>query len=818
MYSFSQIASILQAQPAGNSTASVKYLSTDSRRVHFPADTLFFTIITPQRNGHAYVSDAYTQGVRQFVISEELDINQFPGAGFMRVQDTLSALQTLAAWHRRQFDIPIVGITGSNGKTIVKEWLTQLLQPDANVVRSPRSYNSQTGVPLSIWQIDQQHEAGIFEAGISQPGEMQKLAAIIQPTIGIFTNIGAAHDAGFTGRNQKLQEKLKLFAGAKTLIYNANDKQVRDAVQPLQLQHFSWGFAANCTVQILELNRHLHHTAFVCRYGGENISFQINFTDNASLENVMHSFCACLLLGIPTDRIVAQMQQLQPLQMRLEWKKAINNCYLINDSYSNDLSSLLISLDYLEQQSGSKKRMVILSDIFESGISPAGLYEQVATLLEEKGIDRFVGIGPAIAAHKAAFTNRLKEIFFYPGTEAYLQEIESLPFSNEAILLKGARAFGFEKIARQLEEQSHQTVLEINLTAMANNLKQYRSQLQPGTRIMVMVKSFGYGSGGAEIARLLQFNQVDYLAVAYADEAVPLRQAGVHTPVMVMNPDPAAFEIMEAANLEPEIYSFEIGEAFLRYCKTQGITGYPVHIKIDTGMHRLGFLGSEADAVGKWLQQQNILKVKSVFTHLVGSDDARLEAFTRHQAADFDSVCQVLQQYLGYSFLRHTANTAAIARYPHLQMDMVRLGIGLYGIDTAGKLLLEPVSTLQTSVAQVKKVPAGDAVGYNRKGMVTKDSVIATVRIGYADGYRRELSNGKGYMLVHGQKAPVIGNVSMDMTMLDVTGISNVIIGDKVEVFGKNISVQEVATQCGTIPYEIMTGISQRVKRVYYSE
>ncbi len=808
----------MQAQTAGNYAISVKYLSTDSRRIHFPAETLFFAIITPQRNGHTYLPDAYSQGVRQFVISEETDITQFPGAGLIQVPDTLTALQTLAAWHRQQFTVPVVGITGSNGKTVVKEWLAQLLQPEVNVVRSPRSYNSQTGVPLSIWQMDKQHQAGIFEAGISQPGEMQKLADIIQPTIGIFTNIGAAHDAGFTDRNQKLQEKLKLFVHAKSLIYNANDKQVKDAIQPLPIQHFSWGYAANCTVQILELNRHLHHAAFVCRYGGSTISFEINFTDNASLENVMHCFCACLLLGVPVSRIVKKMQELQPLEMRLEWKKAINNCYLINDSYSNDLSSLIISLDYLEQQSGSKQQTVILSDIFESGMSPAGLYEQVAAFLEEKDIDRFVGIGPAISANKAAFTNRLKETFFYPGTEAYLQEIENLPFNNEAILLKGARAFGFEKIARQLEEQSHQTVLEINLTAMANNLKQYRSQLQPGTRIMVMVKSFGYGSGGAEIARLLQFNQVDYLAVAYADEAVPLRQAGVHTPVMVMNPEPAAFEIMEAANLEPEIYSFEIGEAFLRYCKVQGITGYPIHIKIDTGMHRLGFIGSEAEAVGKWLQQQNTVKVKSVFTHLVGSDDARLDAYTRQQAADFDKACQVLQQYLGYPFMRHMANTAAIARYPHLQMDMVRLGIGLYGIDTAGKLLLEPVSTLQTSVAQVKKVAAGDAVGYNRKGIVTKDSLIATVRIGYADGYRRELSNGKGYMLVHGQKAPVIGNVSMDMTMLDVTGISNVATGDKVEVFGKNISVQEIATQCGTIPYEIMTGISQRVKRVYYSE
>lgn len=802
----------------GNTTAIVKYLSTDSRRIHFPAETLFFAIITPQRNGHIYVRDAYAQGVRQFVISEETDISHFPGGGFIQVADTLVALQTLATWHRQRFHFPVIGITGSNGKTVIKEWLAQLLQPDLSVVRSPRSYNSQTGVPLSLWQMGEEHQLGIFEAGISQPGEMQRLAEMIKPTIGIFTNIGAAHDAGFINRQQKLDEKLKLFAHAKMIIYNANDRQVRDTIQQLPIQKFSWGYADDCTVQILELTRTLHQTAFICRYGERNISFCTPFTDNASLENAMHCFCTCLLSGIAEGKMIERLQQLQPIEMRLEWKKAINNCYLINDSYSNDLTSLIISLDYLQQQSQTKQQTIILSDIFQSGVSPALLYEQVATLLAEKNIERMIGIGPAVSANRQAFTNQLQQTFFYPTTDSFLQQMDSLPFRNEAILLKGARAFGFEKIARQLEEQSHQTVLEINLTAMAHNLKQFRNLLQPGTRMMIMVKSFGYGSGGAEVARLLQFNQVDYLAVAYADEAIPLRQAGVHTPVMVMNPDPVAFEVMEAANLEPELYSFEILEAFMRYCNMQAITGYPVHIKIDTGMHRLGFEVYEMEAVGKLLQLQNMLKVKSVFTHLVGSDEAFLDEKTLTQAEDFDIACQVLQQYLGYPFLKHAANTAAITRHPFLQMDMVRLGIGLYGVDTAGQLILEPVSTLQTSIAQIKKVKAGDTVGYSRKGIVTRDSLIATVRIGYADGYRRELSNGRGYMLVHGQKAPVTGNVSMDMTMLDITGIANVAVGDRVEVFGKTITIQEVAAQCHTIPYEIMTGISQRVKRVYYSE
>ena len=818
MYSISQIAAILQAPITGNNAATVRYLSTDSRRIHFPAETLFFAIITPQRNGHNYLPDAYAQGIRQFVVSEAVDASHFPGAGFIPVSNTLEALQMLARQHREQFHFPVVGITGSNGKTVVKEWLAQMLQADYNIVRSPRSYNSQIGVPLSLWQMEPGNEVAIFEAGISQQGEMQALAQMIQPTIGIFTALGTAHNTGFGSQQQKLEEKLKLFTGAQAVIYNANDIQVRAAIERLPLRHFSWGYAADCVIEILEMVRWPHHSSFVCRYEGQVIAFDIPFTDNASLENAMHCFATCLLLGQPADKIKAQLQQLQPLEMRLEWKKAINNCYLINDSYSNDLTSLLISLDYLQQQSQTHLQTIILSDIFQTGIGSGELYEQVANLLAEQRIERLIGVGPAISKNRTAFTDRLPEAIFFPATEALLQQLDTLTFRNEAILLKGARAFGFEKIARQLEEQSHQTVLEINLTAMAHNLKQYRNLLQPATKMMIMVKSFGYGSGGAEVARLLQYSKVDYLAVAYADEAIPLRQAGVHIPVMVMNPDPAAFELMEAANLEPEIYSFEILDSFLRYCRSQGISGYPIHIKLDTGMHRLGFEVAEAAALGKLLQEQTTLKVKSVFTHLVGSDDPLLDEETRQQATEFSEACSVLQQHLSYTFMQHAANTAAIARHPSLQMDMVRLGIGLYGVDSARQLTLEPVSTLQTSVAQVRKVKAGETVGYSRKGLVTKDSLIATVRIGYADGFRRELSNGKGYMWVNGKPAPVIGNVCMDMTMLDVTNIPNVVVGSRVEVLGKNIPVQEVANNCGTIPYEIMTGISQRVKRVYFEE
>ncbi len=819
MYSLSQIETIISGIFSGTESNVIKYLSVDSRKIFFPKETLFFAIVTEQRDGHSFLMELYEQGVRSFVVNRNIAKDDFKDAGFITVSDTLLALQKLAAYHRSQFNIPVIGITGSNGKTIVKEWLHQLLAADYNIVRSPKSYNSQIGVPLSVWQMNEANTLAIFEAGISRPGEMEALQKIIQPTIGILTNIGVAHDEGFENQQEKIHEKLQLFdANNIPVIYCSDQDIVADAAVNFPFIKYEWGHQDNIWMRITNTHTLGNCTDVSTFYANRSFTFHIPFTDAASIENCIHCIAVCRYLKLPDAEINERIQQLHPIEMRLEWKKAINNSYLLNDSYSNDVSSLIIALDYLQQQQQGAKQTVILSDILQSGIADSMLYFQVAELLAQRKVNRLIGIGNAITKYKQAFTtqNIITEVF--NTTNEFIKHFDRLQFKDESILLKGARAFGFEKIASLLQQQDHQTLLEINLTALTNNLKKYRSLLQPSTKMMVMVKAFGYGSGGAEVAKVLQFNKVDYLAVAYADEGVALRQAGIHLPIMVMNAEPSSFDALYEHNLEPEIYSFDILHRFLKYCQVQGITSFPIHIKLDTGMHRLGFEVTEVEALGIVLTQQNILTIKSIFTHLVASDSAEQNNFTQQQAAQFIEACNSLEHKIGYSFISHAANTAAISNHPNLQMDMVRLGIGLYGVDSANNLNLDVVSTLKTTVAQIKNVKAGDSVGYNRKGLVTADSLIATVRIGYADGYRRELGNGKGFMLIQNQLAPVIGNVCMDMTMIDVTGFDNIKPGDEVEVFGKNISIQSLAQQCQTIHYEIMTGISQRVKRVYYEE
>jgi alanine racemase len=817
LYNSGSIASITHGQLTGSDAIPVTYLSVDSRKISFPAETLFFALVTSRRNGHQFTGDAYEQGVRSFVISEAIPFENYPGAAFILVDNSMLALQQLAAWHRAQFKIPVIGITGSNGKTIVKEWLNQLLQYKNKVVRSPKSYNSQIGVPLSIWQMSASHTVGIFEAGISRPGEMEDLRAIIQPTIGILTNIGAAHDEGFSSRRQKLNEKLLLFSSVQTLICCFDDPLVREEVSKLPVNVFSWGRDETCTMQILQVANNGTGVDISVSFNGENFIFTLGFIDAASIENGLHCIALMLHAGIDPADIAGRLLQLHPVEMRLEWKKGINNCYLLNDSYSNDLSSFIIALNYLEQQQQGSSRTVILSDFFESGLSDDALYGSVANLLKQHHIKRLFAVGEHITRYQSLFESVGLTVQCYPTTEAFIEGFDKANFTADNILLKGARRFVFENIVQLLEEQVHQTVLEINLTALTNNLQQYRQLLKPGVKLMVMVKAFGYGSGDAEVAKVLQFNKVDYVAVAYADEGVALRKAGIHLPVMVMNPEPATFETIENYNLEPELYSFGILDAFEKYCQSQGISQYPVHLKLDTGMHRLGFEMHEVDKLATLLKDQATLVIKTVYTHLAASEDPQHDAFTQQQATQFSTACQWLETQLGYSFTKHAANTAAISRHPDKHFDMVRLGIGLYGVD-ANMHGLQVVSTLKTTVAQVKKVAAGDTVGYGRKGIVLQDSVIATVRIGYADGFRRQLSNGIGQMQVRNQLAPVIGNVCMDMTMINVTNIPNVKAGDHVEIFGSNIPVQQIAKQCGTISYEIMTAISQRVKRVYLQE
>lgn len=812
-YTMAVVAPIMEGSLQGNSHASFRYLATDSRKISFPNDTLFFALTTARRNGHAFVADAYSQGVRMFVVSEPME-QVYDNASFITVDNTLHALQLLAAWHRKQFELPVIGITGSNGKTIVKEWLYEMLQDEENIVRSPKSFNSQIGVPLSVWQLNENASLGIFEAGISQQGEMQHLADIIQPTIGIFTMLGDAHNEGFASPLQKLQEKFLLFENCSHLICHTDDKAVLEQAQIFGGILLDWGKHENAWAQIVSQETSSSFTIIQLLVNEQHIELNIPFGDEASIQNALHAAVYLLHRQFDAQHINDKLKRLRHLDMRLQWKKAIHGCYLLNDSYSNDFTSLLQAFDYLSQQSRNSKQTIILSDLSAPAASETTLYSQLGQLLQSRKISRFIGVGAAMLRNRHVLQQPNLELLLYATTDELLKHFPSIVFNQEDILLKGGRSFELEQIAALLEAQQHQTLLEINLTAMATNLRHYRSLIGPATKMMVMVKAFGYGSGDAEIGRALQFSGVDYLAVAFVDEGVALRQGGVHLPIMVLNTDPAAFDLMEQYNLEPEVYSFEFLQTLLQWCRHKGISNYPVHLKIDTGMHRLGFETKSIEVLGQQLAPQNALVVKSVFTHLVASEDPEEDAFTAQQLEMFDTAGTQLRHALGYSFLQHAANTAAISRHPQAHFDMVRLGVGLYG----GSDGLLPVMQLATTVAQVKKVAKGETVGYGRQAQLDRDSIIATVRIGYADGYSRRLGNGVGAMYLKGRLVPVVGRICMDMTMLDVTDIPGVQAGDRVEVFGNHISIQEVAKWCGTIPYEIMTGISQRVKRVYIEE
>lgn len=808
--------------------ALIEQLLIDSRKLIFPQSSLFFALKGPRRDGHSFINQLYKKGVRNFVVSEAVDVTTLADANVLQVSDPLQALQNLVASHRKQFSLPVIGITGSNGKTIVKEWLNQLLDEQYTIIRSPKSYNSQIGVPLSVWPLNEQHELAIFEAGISQPGEMEQLQKIIQPTIGIFTNVGEAHSEGFVNVRQKVNEKLQLFRHVETLIYCQDDHEINSGVAALwqqipndkRFEIFSWSMMSEATLQIRMVYKDGAKTTITASYREQEMSIEIPFTDNASVENAIHCWCVLMYLKVPQEVIVQQMQQLGPVAMRLELKKGINNCSIINDSYSADLSSFTIALDFLSQQQQHKKKTVVLSDILQSGRSEKDLYAEVARLLQQRQVSRLIGIGERISHHQNIFNAAgIPELAFYSSVDAFIKELSHIPFKDETILLKGARIFELEQIDRLLQQKVHQTVLEIDLTAVAHNLKQFQQLLKPATKMMGMVKAFSYGSGSYEIANALQFHRIDYLAVAYADEGVELRKAGINLPVMVMNPDESTFDVLVQYNLEPDLYSPGILLLFEDFVKKQGIQQYPVHIELETGMNRLGFSLAELPVVINSLRSP-FFKVQSVFTHLASSEEPQQDAYTNQQGELYMKMAEQIQAVLAYPFIRHVVNTAGIIRHPHWHLDMVRLGIGLYGGDSSGEggLDLREVSTLKSTIAQIKDLKEGETVSYGRKGVATQNTRIATVRIGYADGYPRRLGHGAGKMLVNGHLAPVIGTVCMDMTMIDITNISHVQEGDEVIVFGGALPVKLVAHWAQTIPYELLAGISQRVKRIYFEE
>lgn len=833
-YSLSDISAVIKGQLFLNVPDSqhFRFLLTDSRSSGMAAESLFFAIKGDRHDGHKFIGDLIKSGVKNFIVSTDVYL-QHQDANFIRVENTLDALQQLAAYHRSKFNFPVIGITGSNGKTIIKEWLYQLLHNENHIVRSPKSFNSQTGVPLSVWQMEENHTIAIFEGGISAPGEMQKLETIIKPSIGIFSNIGEAHSENFSSLDEKINEKLKLFQHAQSLIYCRDYSGIHDAIQQSGylengLKTFTWSRRLKADLMIGRIEKNHSETSIQAVFNQQFIKITIPFSDDASVENAIHCWTLMLFLGYDQEVISKRMELLSPVAMRLEMKQGINNCSVINDSYNSDLGSLQVALEFLSRFTSQKnnsnalaqnKKTIILSDILQSGKDEEQLYAEVADLIHANKIDRLIGIGSSISKQSELF--RVNKSFF-KDTDDFIENYSSTLFANEVILLKGARLFGFERISKLLQQKGHETVLEINLNAIIHNYNYYKARVRPDTKMMCMVKAFAYGSGSFEIANTLQFHRVNYLAVAYADEGVELRKSGINVPIMVMNPQEQSFENLIHFNLEPEIYSFRVLSKFSEVVKRMQNgeqKTFPIHLKLDTGMHRLGFEEDDMNELIVRLKNNKNIRVESAFTHLAGTDEPSLDTFTKEQYNRFIQMADTISKHLQYDFLRHVLNSSGISRFPEMQLDMVRLGIGLHGIaaSPAEQRQLLNVATLKTTISQIRTVKKGDTIGYGRKGKVDQDKIIATIGIGYADGISRRMGNGNVSFEVNGRQAPTIGNICMDMCMLDITNCQ-AREGDEVIIFGNQQPVSELAKKTDTIPYEILTAISQRVKRIYYQE
>jgi len=818
-YSIETISQLLCAKRIGDKESRIDWLLTDSRSLCFAEETLFFALQSKRNDGHKYISDLYARGVRNFVVSQLPDTASFTDANFLVVANPLKALQKLAELHRAKFQIPVIGVTGSNGKTVVKEWLHQLLSPDRVITRSPRSYNSQIGVPLSVWQLNEESELAIIEAGISEMGEMRALQSIIRPTIGILTNIGGAHQENFFSLQEKCMEKVSLFKDCDVVIYNGDNDLISDCVAKnmLTAREIAWSKTdKEKPLFISAINKGTDCTTISYRYLGFDNSYTIPFIDDASIENSLNCLAACLYLMVPNEEITVRMAKLEPVAMRLEVKEGKNGCVLINDTYNSDIASLDIALDFLYRRSEAKgmKRTLILSDILETGQSTTLLYRKVAQLVHSRGINKIIGVGSEITSIAKKFEI---EKYFFPNTEAFLKSEVFSSLRNEVILIKGSRDFAFERISEELELKVHETILEINLNALVANLNYFRSKLKPETKMVCMVKAFAYGAGSYEVAKTLQDHRVDYLAVAVADEGSDLRKAGITGSIMIMNPEKSAFKTMFDYKLEPEVYSFHLLDALIKEAEKEGITNFPIHVKLDTGMHRLGFAPGDMPELIKRLKLQNAVLPRSVFSHLVGSDSEKFDTFTRQQIEIFDEASLQLTSAFQHKILRHICNSAGIERFPGAQHDMVRLGIGLYGVSAVDNSIINNVSTLKTTILQIRDVPKEDSVGYSRKGHLERDSRIAAIPIGYADGLNRHLGNGNAYCMVNGKKAPYVGNICMDVCMIDVTDI-DCKEGDNAIIFGDELPITVLSDILDTIPYEILTSVSSRVKRVYFQD
>ncbi len=797
----------------------------DSRQINAPHKSIFVALISDKNDGHQYLQNAYEKGVRNFLISDNKFSKQLTNANFIIVPNTLISLQQLATTHRNKFNLKTIGITGSNGKTIIKEWLFELLNESYFTVKSPKSYNSQIGVPLSIWQIHKDHQLGIFEAGISTTNEMEKIAPIIHCDVGIFTNIGAAHSQGFDSIEQKVAEKMKLFQFAKTIIYCKDHPEIQNTIQSIDSNKlFSWSFEKSANLEITKKETtEYNNTLLTALYQGANIQINIPYTDEAYVENAIHCWACCLHLGIENNVIQQRISQLQPLAMRLEMKNGINNSYLINDSYNSDLDSLKIALDFLSQQAGNNSKTIIISDIPQSGISSTQLYQKIADLMIEKNVSKVIGIGNQITNIVDYLPANIEQQFFY-STDQFIQKLidpnYTKEFANQYILIKGARVFQLEKVSAFLANKIHETVFEINLNAIAHNLKFFKSRLNADTKMMVMIKASAYGSGSTEVARLLDYNGVDYFATAYPDEGIQLRKEGIKTPIMVLNAAVHSFDAMLRYDLEPEIYSHRQLDQLIEFTNSKSNANFNIHLKIDTGMHRLGFEEKNIPSLVKKLKNNSAIKVNSIFSHLAASEDKNEDKFTNQQIQIFEKIYTQITTEIGYKPMRHLLNSPGIIRFPQYQMDMVRLGIGLYGLDMSQTIedQLEIVHTLKATISQIREVNKGETIGYNRKELATSKLKIATISIGYADGLPRLAGHRKYFVFIHNQLKPIVGSVCMDMCMVDITGEDQIKEGDDVIIFGKNPSVKKLAEIAQTIPYEIFTNISERVKRVYFQD
>lgn len=810
-YTIDEIAQVIGAERKGTTEAKINWLLIDSRSLCFPEETLFFALKTEKNDGHKYIEELYRRGVRNFVV-ESLPIQGTKDCNFLMVKSPLKALQDLAAYHRSQLDIPVIGITGSNGKTTVKEWLYQLLSPDFNVCRSPRSYNSQVGVPLSVWLINPHNDLAIIEAGISQSGEMAKLERIVKPTIGVMTNLGAAHQENFMSYGIKCAEKMQLFKDCQTLVLNSKDATILQCAETLPER------VKRVSLQVRQVEKDNDHATIWFEHEGQIGQYTIPFIDDASIENSITCFSTALTVFTGDIRVLCErMSRLEQVAMRLEVKDGKNGCTLINDSYNSDVQSLDIALDFMSRRPETKKqhRTLILSDILQSGETPRSLYSRVAQMAASRGIEKVIGVGEELTACEGYFP---MEHYMFRTTDALIHSEVFERLRNEFILIKGARQFRFDKVSDLLTLKVHQTILEVNLNALVNNVRYYRRFMKPETKMVCMVKASGYGVGSLETSKTLQDNGVDYLAVAVADEGADLREAGITANIMIMNPETTSFKMLFDYSLEPEVFSFDLLEQLIYAAEKEGITNFPIHIKLDTGMHRLGF-NPEKDMprLIERLSRQTALVPCSVFSHFVGSDGDEFDAFSHRQFDLFDRASRQLQAAYSHKIIRHICNSAGIEHFPEYHLDMVRLGLGLYGINARNNHILNNVATLKTTILQIRDVPKGDSIGYSRRTVLDRDSRIAAIPIGYADGLNRHLGNRGCYCLVNGQKADYVGNICMDVCMLDVTGI-DCKEGDQVEIFGDNLPVTVLSDALGTIPYEVLTGISNRVQRIYIQE